>query len=85
MSSEEIMIFSDPTMAAIIGGAVGAVATFIPTIIIERRKSKQFKKNVTRLIRVELEQLHNFLAQCIKRGTDDTKTIRFDVRNERGI
>lgn len=83
MSSEEILeIFSDPTITAIIGGAVGAVATFIPTLMLERRKTARFKENVKRLVRIELEGYHNFLSQCIKRGTDDTKTMRFHIGNE---
>lgn len=83
LTFEEIAkIFSDPTMAAIIGGAVGAIAAFVPTALMERRKAKQFKNNIKRLVRIELEQYDNFLARCIKQGTDNTKTIRFNVGNE---
>lgn len=66
----------------IIGLIVGTVVTFIGYVLIETFKDHVFKNNIKKLVKIELNDYLNFLNEILKRGIDDTKTIRFEKGHE---
>lgn len=67
-TADFITIFSNPTITAIVGAIVGGLATFFPMYAIEVNHNKQFKRNIKKLLKVELIEYQKFLENILQYG-----------------
>lgn len=76
---EFITIFSNPTITAIIGAIVGGFSALLPLYSIQYNSDRQVKKNIKRLIQIELDSYHDFLNELLTNGEhqDDVLFIKF--------